>query len=77
MVSTVHLVVGIGAPLADYDLAEGYYGNDYPEDELDSDDEFGRDTYKHWQSAFDDEEFEDKANWSDDEPKRKWPWNIK
>ncbi|KAL9032001.1 MAG: hypothetical protein Q9196_000014 [Gyalolechia fulgens] len=42
--------------------AEGYYGNDYPEDELDSDDEYNRDTYKHWHSTFDEEDFEDDVN---------------
>ncbi|KAL8763368.1 MAG: hypothetical protein Q9184_000839 [Pyrenodesmia sp. 2 TL-2023] len=47
--------------------AENYYGNDYPEDELDSDDEYDRYTYKHWHGAFDDEEFEDDINWSDNE----------
>ncbi|KAI4133349.1 MAG: hypothetical protein LQ338_000249 [Usnochroma carphineum] len=56
--------------------AEGYYGNDYPEDELDSDDEHDRDTYRHWQSAFDDEEFEENINWSDDEAQEKRSWNI-
>ncbi|KAL8902956.1 MAG: hypothetical protein Q9207_004256 [Kuettlingeria erythrocarpa] len=47
--------------------AEGYYGNDYPEDELDSDDEYDRDTYKRWQGAFDEEDFVDDINWSDNE----------
>ncbi|KAL9006226.1 MAG: hypothetical protein Q9188_000998 [Gyalolechia gomerana] len=57
--------------------AEGYYGNDYPEDELDSDDEYNRDTYKHWHSTFDEEEFEDNVNWSDDESDGKKCWSYR
>lgn len=38
--------------------AEDYYGNDYPEDELDSDDEFDREVYKYRNGASDDEEFD-------------------
>ncbi|KAL8707550.1 MAG: hypothetical protein Q9220_007442 [cf. Caloplaca sp. 1 TL-2023] len=38
--------------------AEDYYGNDYPEDELDLDDQHDRNMYKHWQGAFEEEEFE-------------------
>ena len=37
--------------------AEDYYGNDYPEDEVDSDDEFGRGAYNYRHAASDDEEF--------------------
>lgn len=38
--------------------AEDYYANDYPEDELDEDDEFGRDVYqKKFRAGSDDEEF--------------------
>ncbi|KAL9019232.1 MAG: hypothetical protein Q9185_003477 [Variospora sp. 1 TL-2023] len=51
----------------DDENAEGYYGNDYPEDELDSDDEYDNNVYKHWHGAFDDEDFEGNTNWSDDE----------
>ncbi|KAF6234530.1 hypothetical protein HO173_007155 [Letharia columbiana] len=43
--------------------AEDYYGNDYPEDEVNSDDEFGRGAYNYRHAASDDEEF----GWSDDE----------
>lgn len=39
-------------------IAEDYYGNDYPEDELDSDDEFDREVYKYRNGASDDEEFD-------------------
>lgn len=39
-------------------LAEDYYGNDYPEDELDSDDEFDREVYKYRNGTSDDEEFD-------------------
>ena len=37
--------------------AEDYYGNDYPEDEVDSEDEFGRGAYNYRHTASDDEEF--------------------
>lgn len=47
--------------------AEDFYGNDYPEDELDSDDEHDRDIYKHWRDPFDEEEFDGSIAWSDDE----------
>ncbi|KAL8841455.1 MAG: hypothetical protein Q9170_000918 [Blastenia crenularia] len=57
--------------------AEDYYGNDYPEDELDSDDEHDKDTYKHWHSPFDEEELEDNINWSDDEPAGNQSWKYR
>ncbi|KAL8785301.1 MAG: hypothetical protein Q9213_003446 [Squamulea squamosa] len=51
--------------------AEDYYGNDYPEEELDSDDEYDRNTYRHWQSASDEEGLDAKIDWSDDESQAK------
>ncbi|KAF2735996.1 hypothetical protein EJ04DRAFT_551671 [Polyplosphaeria fusca] len=39
----------------DDENAEGYHGNDYPEDELSSDDEFGRNEYQYFHGASDDE----------------------
>ena len=42
--------------------AEDYYGNDYPEDEVDSDDEFGRDVYKYRNDASDAEDFEEDSD---------------
>ncbi|KAL8658430.1 MAG: hypothetical protein Q9226_000998 [Calogaya cf. arnoldii] len=56
-------------------VAEDYYGNDYPEDELDSDDEYDRNTYTHWQSAFDEEELDGNIDWSDEETQVKNTWN--
>ncbi|KAL8973071.1 MAG: hypothetical protein Q9183_000194 [Haloplaca sp. 2 TL-2023] len=50
----------------DDENAEDFYGNDYPEEELDSDDEYDKDTYKHWQGSFDDEEMDSQC-WSDDD----------
>ena len=52
--------------------AEDFYGNDYPEDEVDSDDEYGRDAYQYRHHASDDDEegFEDDDGnnyWSSDE----------
>ncbi|CAD6570478.1 MAG: hypothetical protein ASARMPREDX12_003642 [Alectoria sarmentosa] len=43
--------------------SEDYYGNDYPEDEVNSDDEFGRGAYNYRHAASDDEEF----GWPDEE----------
>ena len=37
--------------------AEDFYGNDYPEDEVDTDDEYDRDAYRYRIDAFDDDEF--------------------
>lgn len=45
--------------------AEDFYGNDYPEDEMDSDDEYGRDAYQYRNCNSDDEEFD--RDWSDKE----------
>ena len=43
----------------DDENAEDYYANDYPEDELDSDDEFGRDPYqRRYRHGSDDEEYD-------------------
>ena len=51
-----------------YIIAEDYYGADYPEDEVDEDDEFGVDVYKYRKDASDDEEWDaDNAVWSDEE----------
>lgn len=46
-------------------IAEDYYGNDYPEDEVDSDDEYGRDAYQYRNNDSDNEEFD--QDWSHDE----------
>ena len=53
-------------------LAEDYYGNDYPEDEVDSDDEYCRGAYQYRRHGSDDEDFNAEAEaeaWSDDEDK--------
>jgi hypothetical protein len=55
--------------------AEDYYGADYPEDEVDSDDETGVDLYKYRQGASDNEEFDaENAAWSDEEEDPEKPW---
>lgn len=58
--------------------AEDFYGNDYPEDEVNSDDEFGMGAYDHRHRASDDEEFdEDTIGWSDEEGERRpWKHNV-
>lgn len=55
--------------------AENYYGADYPEDEVDSDDEYDRGVYKYRQGS-DSEEFgDDGATFSDDdEDALRYPW---
>ena len=42
-----------------HSLAEDNPANDYPEEEVSSDDEFGRAAYNHRQYASDDEEYGD------------------
>ncbi|KAL2050518.1 hypothetical protein ABVK25_009187 [Lepraria finkii] len=59
--------------------AEDFYGNDYPEDEVNSDDEFDRGAYNYRHSASDKEEFgEETTTWSDEEdearPSRSTHW---
>jgi hypothetical protein len=53
--------------------AEDYYGADYPEDEVDDDDEYDRSVYKYQNGASEDEEWDLKGNddgaWSDEDGK--------
>ena len=47
-------------------VAEDYYANDYPEDEVTSDDERDMGAYEHRRGASDAEEYdEDTVAWSD------------
>lgn len=61
-----------------FPTAEGYYGADYPEDEVASDDEYGRGAYGYRQAGSDDEQWgSDDGAWSDDgdqNPWKKYPW---
>lgn len=58
-------------------VAEDFYGNDYPEDEVNSDDEFDKGAYNYRYGASDDEEFgEEEPNWSDEENEAKRPWTF-
>ena len=55
--------------------AEDFYGNDYPDDEVDYDDEYGRDPYNYRVYASSDEEYgDDGSERSDgeDRPHRQW-----
>ncbi|KAI9702598.1 MAG: hypothetical protein M1836_001078 [Candelina mexicana] len=55
--------------------AEDYYGNDYPEDEVESDDEFGQGAYNYRRGGSDDEEYDNEdAAWSDDDYDLQHPW---
>ena len=57
-----------------YFLAEDYYGADYPEDEVDTDDEYDTGAYNYRHNASDDEEYGSETGaWSDDEELRH-PW---
>lgn len=48
-------------------VAEDFYGNDYPDEELDLQDEYNHDPYMYRNNASDDEEFDgEEATWSDD-----------
>ncbi|MCJ1478124.1 hypothetical protein MMC13_006800 [Lambiella insularis] len=53
--------------------AEDYYANDYPEDEVNSDDEHGRGAYDYRHAGSDDEEYdEDAATFSDQDDSKTW-----
>ncbi|KAH0536363.1 hypothetical protein FGG08_006761 [Glutinoglossum americanum] len=56
--------------------AESFYGNDYPEDEVDSDDEYGRAAYERFRNrnASDDEEFDVDRDWNGEEEVKQRPW---
>ncbi|MCJ1423244.1 hypothetical protein MMC29_001126 [Sticta canariensis] len=54
--------------------AEDFYGNDYPEDEVNSDDEFGMGAYDYRHRASDDEEFDEVAGRSDEDGAEQDPW---
>lgn len=57
--------------------AEDFYGNDYPEDEVDSDDEYGRNAYNFRKYASDDEEYAEESTWTDEdhEGSNRWKSN--
>ncbi|MCJ1390117.1 hypothetical protein MMC18_002975 [Xylographa bjoerkii] len=53
--------------------AEDYYANDYPEDEVNSDDEYGRGAYRYRHADSDDEEYDEAAvSYSDEEDTKPW-----
>ncbi|MCJ1286346.1 hypothetical protein MMC26_005691 [Xylographa opegraphella] len=53
--------------------AEDYYANDYPEDEINSDDEYGRGASRYRHADSDDEEYdEDVMSYSDEEETKPW-----
>ena len=57
--------------------AEDFYGNDYPEDEMDSDDEYDRGAYQYRSRASDEEEFDaDRNSWSHDEDETAYSWKL-
>ncbi len=60
----------------DDENAENYYGADYPEDEVDSDDEHGYGLYRYRHGrASDDEEYG--SDWSDGGDAHRFPWKKK
>ena len=71
LVSADHFVILTGW------VAEDFYGNDYPEDEVNSDDEFDRGAYNYRHGASDDEEFgEETTTWSDEEDEARPSWST-
>ncbi|KAF2228909.1 hypothetical protein EV356DRAFT_537684 [Viridothelium virens] len=56
--------------------AEDYYGADYPEEEVDNDDEYDIGAYRYRHNPSDEEEYDSEAGaWSDDDELRH-PWKI-
>lgn len=54
--------------------AEDFYGNDYPEEEVNSEDEFDRGAYKYRKNASDEEEYDLDVNGSSDEAEAQDSW---
>ena len=50
-------------------VAEDFYGNDYPEDEFETDDEFGKGFYRYRTNVSDNEGHDDEYAWSDGDDK--------
>jgi flagellar basal body rod protein FlgC len=62
-------------------VAENHPSTDYPEDEVESDDEYGRNPYGRYrnQNASDNEEYDEDVTYSDDDAKPQWarrPWMV-
>lgn len=58
--------------------AEDFYGNDYPEEEVDSEDEYGRGAYRYRDGASDDEEYDGNGgSWSDEEVEEPKLWKSR
>jgi len=59
-------------------IAEDYYAADYPEDEMASDDEYGRNAHQYRQDASDREDSNSEGAFSDEEdlqrPWKRHPW---
>jgi hypothetical protein len=55
-------------------LAEDYYAADYPEDEVASDDEYGRNVHQYQHDASDQEELDSEGVFSDEEESLQRPW---
>ena len=63
---------------ANFITAEDFYGNDYPEEEVDSEDEYGRGAYRHRNGASDDEEYDDNdGSWSDEKVEKPKLWKSR
>ena len=61
-------------------VAEDWHGNDYPDEEVESDDEYGKYAYHYRHAASDEEQFDgDAASWSDedDEGEKSWRTEFK
>ncbi|KAI9855607.1 MAG: hypothetical protein M1824_005933 [Vezdaea acicularis] len=53
--------------------AEDFYANDYPDEEVRSDDEYGRGAYRYRKNASDDEDWAEDVG-SDDDERSRYPW---
>ncbi len=59
--------------------AENHPSTDYPDDEVESDNEYGRNPYRLYRNRnnSDDEEFDQDAAFSDDDEDSRYPWSRK
>ena len=59
-----------------YFVAEDYYGADYPEEEVDIDDEYDIGAYNYRCNASDDEQYDSETGAWSDEDQLRYPWKT-
>ena len=67
------LFAGAGLTFHAPHAAEDFYANDYPDEEVRSDDEYGRGAYRYRKNASDDEDWAEDVG-SDDDERSRYPW---